>query len=162
MISHERFLEKMKWLSDLTGQNIRKDTASAMWDELKKQEPQDLERAIKDLAYADEKVNLANLWKRLVKFRTTRVEGEAIEFSRKQADEISRWWASHRGVRQVCVNEYNCFSCQREYCDLVSIEAMQAIKDIMSGDKKYIDVCRELSKFKGLGWEKDLPENQPF
>ncbi|MFZ5990133.1 MAG: hypothetical protein ACOYWZ_23815, partial [Bacillota bacterium] len=80
----------------------------------------------------------------------------------KERQEFMQWWASHKGTKQECINNYECFSCKRTYCDVVATEALKGMKDILSKKKTCEEICRELCKFKGMGFEKDIPEYQPF
>lgn len=163
MISKERFTEKMMWLKDVANQDIKRSTCDALWDELSTQNVQDFERAIKDLAYSSEKINLANIWKRLCHAMSNRVESEAQEGRQREENQIKAWFRKHHATKGECVNEYNCYSCKREYCDVIGIMATRGIKDILRGERTGEEVHRELaSRFKGAGFEQHFPEYQPF
>jgi len=160
MISSEKFEERLRWVRDVTGQLIRKETSNALWEEIRNCDIRDLELAIKDIAYSDEKLNLGNIWRHLVHHQQVRLEQESIAFKRKEDDEFQRWWRDHQGSRQDCVNDYNCYNCQRIYCDVIGKDAVRCIKDVLAEEMKPKEMEQILSKYKGMGWlDKSL---EPF
>jgi hypothetical protein len=96
------------------------------------------------------------------------VRGERIERlaqlqSRIEGDATREWFRKHAGSRTECVGNYNCGTCKRTYCDSMAMEASQAIKDMLS-DQKPVDEVHEYlaGKFKGIGFERNVPELEPF
>ncbi|MFH1290382.1 MAG: hypothetical protein ABIH92_03165 [Nanoarchaeota archaeon] len=160
MISPEKFYERFKWLSEVSGSLIRKGTIDALWEELRNCDSRDFELALKDIAYSDEKVNLGNTWRHLMHHQTVRLEREALEFKRKEDDEFQKWWKDHQGSRQTCVNDYNCYNCKRIYCDIIGKDAIRCIKDVFLEEMQPKEMEQILSKYKGMGWlDKSL---EPF
>lgn len=155
MISLERFEEKCRWISEVTGSAIKKTTAFALWDELKHCDGRDFDEAVKDLAFSDEKLNLGNLWKRIIRFQTRRIEQETAERNKREDDAIRQWFRDNRGSRDVCVFEYRCGNCRRDYCDIVSRECMKMVKQILMGEMAGTEAHRQLAKkFVGIGFER--------
>jgi len=152
MISQDRFEERLKWLSNVTGSMVRKETSEYLWEELKDCDIKDFHDGTKALAYTDEKINLANLLKHISKYQSKRMEQENLEFKRNEEEEHRKWWREHRGTRQTCVNEYKCFSCKREYCDVIAVDSVECIKGIVMGDMTPEDMNNRMAKYKGMGW----------
>lgn len=154
MISLERFENKMRWLADVTGFPVRKDTANALWEELRDTDLNDFESGCKELAYSSDKINLANLYQKIAKYSSYRIEREASQMRQKEADEIREWFRTHVGSRSECVNNYECGECKRTYCDIVSKDCAIAIKRMIMGDINGEEAHRLLAKkFRGIGFE---------
>lgn len=160
MISHERFEERLKWLSNVTGSAIRRETSEALWEEVRNVDIRDFEAGVKSLAYTDEKINLNNLWRHIGNYQSKRLEREAIEFKRNEEDEFRRWWQDHGGSRHNCVNEFKCFECKRDYCDVLSKDATRCIKEVVRDGMTDEAMNEYMSKYKGMGWT--VPELEPF
>jgi hypothetical protein len=163
MISLERFEEKLIWLVDVTGLAVKKASVRALWEELKEESPVDFEEAVKAISYKDEKINLANLSRHIAFYRMKRIEREAVEKQAEEDRQTRLWFSRHAGSRDECINDGNCGKCAREYCDIVSKAAIEAIKKMIVGDLIGEEAHKELaSKFRGIGFEEHILGLEPF
>ncbi len=160
MIAMQEFERGLKELSDLTGQPIRRDTAKAFYDRLKQSDIRDFQNAVEGLASSNEKVNLHALFTHINRHRVEREEKE-YQYRRAQEEYEARqfWKANYRDGN--CSR--NCKSCPAVFCNHVANESIKAMEKILAKEISWQDACQGLSvMFPGVGFEKEVPELQPF
>jgi hypothetical protein len=95
--------------------------------------------------------------------RAARIERLAQLKMRIEDDATREWFRKHAGDRKECVYNYNCGQCKRLYCDIVSIEASEALKDMLMDNKTADEVHEYLAgKFRGIGFERNVKGLEPF
>lgn len=169
-ISFERFKEKLKVIADLTGQRVAIDTVKALWERLgEKIEWSDFDKATETMASGDIKITLGALNQHIWKYQTKRLEEENRLQKYKEDREVREWFENHRGTKDTCVNlsvdgYSKCYDCKRTYCNIVGAAACEAIKQCLTGENVNVRIMhKELAeRFRGIGFENNIPEMQAF
>lgn len=169
-ISFEKFKEKLKVIADLTGQRVSLDTVRALWERLgEKVDWADFDKATEDMANSDIKITLGALNQHIWKYQTKRLEEENRLQKYKEEQEVKEWFNAHRGTKDTCVNisadgSSRCYDCKRIYCNIVGAATCEALKTLFTRENVNVqDIHRGLAeKFKGIGFEDNVPESQAF
>jgi len=161
-VSQEWFREKFTELCTLMGWSVSDNRKVMIYEELINFDRQDFLNTFNRLK-GEDKFVYAVMWKTISEQRARRVEKETHDKQMKEEDEVRAWFREHQGTKSECINNYSCGDCKRTYCDIVSINSIQAIKDMITGDVDRQVIHRKLAdKFHGIGFEKNVPELEPF
>lgn len=161
MISYEFFEEELSKTAQLMGWRITKERTKLIHEKVMNFEKEDVLKAL-DSALEYENFNFYRFLGSLNYYKGQREDRQQAERHKKERDEFMEWWRSHKGTRNECINEFNCYSCKRAYCDIIALDAITACAEVMSGQTTIENMNKKLSKYKGMGWEKYLPEAQAF
>jgi hypothetical protein len=89
VIAREFFMAKLKKAGLLAGHPVEIEVAEALYEELGNSDQGDFLKALKDIAYGGERVNLANIFRHLSRHQSVRIEEEARASKRREERELA-------------------------------------------------------------------------
>lgn len=164
MVNKEFFKEKIRETAELLNQRLTKNFEETLYKRIfSGYIDSDLEQALN--TYEADKLNYQFLLKELNRYRTLRFEEENRIVKEKEEAEFRQWWLRHQGSRQECINKviidgfpvHECYSCKRQYCDVIARDAIKHIKLLFSGKITKQQMNKELNKYRGIGWSVEEP-----
>jgi len=155
-VSQDWFTEKFTELCTLMGWSVSDNRKIMIYEELINFDKYDFLQVFTRMK-GEDKFIYANMWKHIAEIRAKRIETEEHNKHMREDEEIRQWFRDHVGKRTDCINNYQCGECKRVYCDIVAIDAGQAIKDMILNegtDNSEINL-RLANKFHGIGFERN-------
>lgn len=163
MIKKDFYEAKMREAIALLDSRISKKTIDLIYEKIKDNfENEDLSKAIDDVITADN-ISFPFILKLLRQYSSVRLEQEALEEKRREELETRQFWKANFGYIKEGICNRKCYECHVKFCDIIANKSIECIKTIINKEKTLSQVNAELAKeFRGVGFEADIPEAQPF
>lgn len=122
----------------------------------------DIDNALHKIMDGDDKLGYLPLLRWMNHYRSMRIEHYVNKKKKEEEDEVRAFWKSNGATEGDCGGG-DCFKCSVQYCEIIKVESIEAIKQILNKESAVLDKIKILSeKFKGIGFEADIPKLQPF